>query len=295
MKQRLQTLFLAVFVFLQLCIFIWQIRPILAEFSFQPGKIFPFPPASISFKRTTRSPGKMLPATSYQAFLQQLEKTHKKIALRYQRCWKEKEKKRLVKESREFVLKSISEKIFPSWFGTAWSFSGKTDHPKEGSIACGIFVATVLNHAGFSLDRIRLGIQPSRYLITNLTGEETCWQLSGRSISEIKQELVKRGRNLYVVSLDKHTGFIFCDGRGKVIFVHSSGQKGIRQVVAEELEKSDTLKKSRYFILGAMFGEKMMEHWLTGKYLPVECDYYRQVPKALVKAATQKKKRIRHG
>jgi len=261
---------------LQVFVVVWQLKPCLKPLRISDitsSLRFSFPEIQLrrpAGKLTRHSIG------GYEAVLQQVEKQQAKMVSRYRHSWKERERQRLVKEAREFLLETISRQIFPAWYGTAWAFSGQTDRPGQGAIACGIFVATVLNHAGFALDRVRLGIQPSRYIITNLTGQENLWRLSGRSLKQIQREITRRGRNLYIVGLDKHTGFIFYDGRHQPVFIHASGQKGLRQVVAEELTVSETLRRSRYFILGQMLTEKMMEDWLTRRFIPISSDYYCQ-------------------
>ena len=49
--------------------------------------------------------------------------------------------------------------LIPFWYGTEWDFYGYTSVPKQGKIACGYFISTVLLHGGFILNRYTLAQQ----------------------------------------------------------------------------------------------------------------------------------------
>jgi hypothetical protein len=78
-----------------------------------------------------------------------------------------KEKNKIIEQARIYLHEILPNKIFPSWFGTPWSFNGNAEFPLHGSIACGSFVENVLKHAGFRIDN-RMSSQPSEYIIRNM-------------------------------------------------------------------------------------------------------------------------------
>src|SRR5579859_7168832 len=55
----------------------------------------------------------------------------------------------VLESARTVVFASIRDTILPAWSGTPWDFYGTAERPREGTIACGYFVATVLRDAGF--------------------------------------------------------------------------------------------------------------------------------------------------
>jgi hypothetical protein len=65
----------------------------------------------------------------------------------------------------EFFSQKVVEDIIAQWYGTPWDFNGITQEPRQGQIACGYFVTTVLRDAGFTLNRIRLAQSPSSEII----------------------------------------------------------------------------------------------------------------------------------
>src|SRR5262245_2869906 len=62
--------------------------------------------------------------------------------------------------ARDVLLHAVADDLVPAWIGTTWDFWGTTATPREGSIACGHFVGTVLRDAGFRVDRLAVGRLP---------------------------------------------------------------------------------------------------------------------------------------
>src|SRR5262249_39910350 len=62
----------------------------------------------------------------------------------------------IVERARRALRSAIVDTLFPAWLGTDWSFDGTTEEPRgPGGIACGYFVATILQHAGVRLESRR--------------------------------------------------------------------------------------------------------------------------------------------
>ena len=59
----------------------------------------------------------------------------------------------VITTARAYLLTTIDAQ-FEHWKGTPWDFNGTTRTPGEGAIACGYFVTTVLEQAGFKIERV---------------------------------------------------------------------------------------------------------------------------------------------
>ncbi|MCL2715253.1 MAG: hypothetical protein FWD68_11870 [Alphaproteobacteria bacterium] len=55
----------------------------------------------------------------------------------------------LVREAQSCLTSTLSNSLFPVWYGTPWNFNGTTRVPGQGTIACGYFVTGILSDAGF--------------------------------------------------------------------------------------------------------------------------------------------------
>ena len=62
----------------------------------------------------------------------------------------------MITTARAYLLTAI-DAHFEHWKGTPWDFNGTTRIPGQGTIACGYFVTTALQDAGFDLPRYRCG------------------------------------------------------------------------------------------------------------------------------------------
>ena len=93
---------------------------------------------------------------SYKKVLEDITQKREKFNIDYEESTP-KERKEVIRKSRDYLINTLTKKVFPYWYGTPWSFNGHTEQPKNGSIACGFFVGTILRDIGFNIDRIRLG------------------------------------------------------------------------------------------------------------------------------------------
>jgi len=156
----------------------------------------------------------------------------------------------------------MSDKIFPYWYGTKWSFSGVTEMPNEGSIACGYFVTTTLRDAGYPINRVKLAQCASEEMIKNLVGEKYIKRFSNVKIEDFEKQLKQFGKGLYVVGLDNHTGFLLVSDKDNY-FIHSGGAYPF-QVVKEKILESSILIKSKYRVIGKVSSDKLfLQKWVN--------------------------------
>jgi hypothetical protein len=172
------------------------------------------------------------------------------------------QKDSLVKFARELIFTSIINDFFSFWYGTDWSFYGCTQKPGEGSIACGYFVSTVLEDAGFNVPRVKWAQMASEPVILKMT--DSFKRFRNKPVKEVETYIKKSGEGLYVVGLDNHVGFIYYSG-DTVRFVHSNYYEPSEGVTTQELDSHNPLKNSTYRIVGKILGDEMIKAWILGK------------------------------
>lgn len=170
-------------------------------------------------------------------------------------------REKLIKKARHYLEQTITQGIFPYWYGTPWDFNGHTSIPGEGEIACGYFVTTVLQDAGFNLPRYKWAQQYSQYYIKRLSPQDMTL-LSNYTVERVKETLISNGTGLYVVGLDNHTGFVWVKD-SSVVFVHSNYYQPQTGVMAQEITSENPLKHSAFRLFGRLFSDDMVENWIT--------------------------------
>jgi hypothetical protein len=190
------------------------------------------------------------PVEDYQAALAHLEADRLAMA----------ERGAGAEEARERVLSALRDDIWPAWYGTTWGFYGTTQTPREGEIACGYFVSTTLEDAGFHVERVKLAQQASKKIVQTFSDEDvTTW---GRSNDAVLGRL-EPGLNL--VGLDYHVAFL--DVREDDVYMcHSSVLEPV-SVVCEPAATAEALD-SNVHVTGPVLTDEVMRKWLAGEPIP---------------------------
>lgn len=163
------------------------------------------------------------------------------------------------------LLDNYLPHLMRGWKGTRYSYSGTSQQPGKGKIACGYYVSTVLRHAGFDVDRVGLARQPAEQILRTLVPDEQIRRFSWASRSTVVGHVIDRGPGVYIVGLDTHVGFLVNEA-DQVTFCHSTQRDNIG-VICEDAVTSPSLK-SRYTVVGALRHEAMLDAWLAGDALP---------------------------
>ena len=150
--------------------------------------------------------------------------------------------------------------IHEEWMGTAWAFSGTSQTPRKGAIACGYFVTTTLKQAGVKLDRVRLAQAASETMILALTDQKSIRRYRNVSLDSFLNGIRSQGQGYYIVGLDYHTGFLKVESNGSITFVHSGPGRG---VVKQKPSEAPELSKSRYRVTGKIIEKSMIEQSAT--------------------------------
>ncbi|MHC4982211.1 MAG: hypothetical protein ACYTF6_03460 [Planctomycetota bacterium] len=176
---------------------------------------------------------------------------------------------KVINEARDAIFEAIYRSICPYWYGTRWAFHGTTQRPREGTMACGYFVSTLLRDAGFRVERVRLAQQAAEKIIKTLISERHIRRFSGAAIGQFVEAVKGDGKGIYIVGLDYHVGLVVCEPP-EVFFIHSSGLEPWC-VVKEPAMTSPALVASRYRVYGKLTADdELIERWLLDKPIPTQ-------------------------
>lgn len=199
-----------------------------------------------------------MPELPYETFKEQISGYRDSLEKVYREGHPE-TKKRVLKEARARVRGYITQDLFAYWEGTPWTFHGTTEKPREGSIACGYFVTTLLRDAGFHIPRVTWAKLASEQYITQLC--PTVKRYRNKELSVLTGELAE---GLYVVGLDNHTGFIWKNG-DSIRFIHSTWYYNSDGVINEDAFGDNPLNVSAYRVVGQVDSDEVITQWLLGK------------------------------
>lgn len=172
------------------------------------------------------------------------------------------QKKQIREEAKEAIFQAITQKILPHWNETEWDFNGITREPTKGVIACGYFVATILQHAGIELDRRKMGQCSSSDLVKSLCDTTSIQTFRNKNFAGFWEYLSEKAPDgLFIVGLEKHTGLIAKKGR-TITFVHSRKPR-LAGVIFEDAGKSLSLHNSKIHVIGNVLeNQTLIERWL---------------------------------
>jgi hypothetical protein len=202
---------------------------------------------------------------SYASKLKSLATERQKLAEEYRTAAGNNQA--MLEKARRVFVSSIDQNIFPFWYGTDWDFNGVTETPREGKIACGYFVTTVLRDAGLRLSRVSLAQQASEKIIKSLTTAPYIKRFHNAPIEKFVDEVKNSGEGLYVVGLDIHVGFILNNGE-EIYFIHSSYVEP-SEVIREKAVESPILSSSKYRVIGNISADdQLITKWLNQTAIP---------------------------
>lgn len=204
---------------------------------------------------TTETPNARI---AYQTNLGALTKARGALRKEYQKATAA-ERAEILARAKAEVFTVMRGQIFPAWLGTAWDYSGTTQTPGEGKIACGYFVSTTLRDAGFQVERIKMAQQASENIIRTLSPSSLIWRFRKTGVVPVIEKVKERGEGLYVVGLDNHVGYLSNDA-DSVSFCHASYlDPGV--VTCEPAETAQALR-SNYYVLGELLNDELLLRWL---------------------------------
>lgn len=171
-------------------------------------------------------------------------------------------------QARITLLDYFENAAFPAWRGTVWNFYGTSTTPREGTIACGYYVTTVLQQAGFKLERVRLAQQAAAYVVSTVArGSRVDWIRPPNNAAAVQEIHERFGDGLFVIGFDFHVGFLRLDGE-RAAFCHSSFiEPG--SVTCEDPVPAGAFASNTYVVADAL-NDTVLDDWLLGRALPTQ-------------------------
>lgn len=213
---------------------------------------------SCSAQQTKVKVKKLVP---YKELVDSVEKKRSAFQTEYKAA-NEAAKKEILKKAETYLLTTITTDFFDQWYGTEWDFNGTTLTPRQGKIACGYFITTVLTDAGFKIPRVKWAQQASEYYIKKMTTDIK--RFSNQSADSLKSYFLSRPDGLYVAGLDSHVGFVYKSGTS-VTFTHASYYDPKKGVQTEQLTGNNPFAKSGYRVVGRILDQEMVKKWVLGE------------------------------
>lgn len=179
-------------------------------------------------------------------------------------------RKKALVNTQKMLPVALTRAAMAPWLGTQWDFYGASDHPGQGEIACGYFVAATLHAIGFNIRvsqktpgkrHYYLAGLPSEQIIKSLVSPESIRRFSNRPLVELENAVKAMGPGVYILGLDQHVGYLIYDGTGPVWLWHA---KPGQEVTLERPEQAYYVTGSHYRIIGKL-DHKTASLWLDDK------------------------------
>jgi hypothetical protein len=211
------------------------------------------------------SPALAITPDAYQALKADIQAEQVELRVRWKAAPDEAQRASVLDEARAQVHAIIAERLIPAWEGTTWEFYGTTQVPGQGAIACGYYVSTLLEHAGFDVERVELAQQASERIIKSLTDEDHIWRSSDATAEASLAPVREGGKGIYMVGLDYHVGLLVHDG----VNIHWCDSSYLNPTAVTCQDPVEAFSyTSRYRVIGQLLTDPMMVAWLEGRSLP---------------------------
>lgn len=199
----------------------------------------------------------------YNRLKQEVKHHHDSLKTSYKQFSKAR-KSEIINHSQAYLQQTLSQKIFPYWYGTRWNYHGTSNNPRKGKIACGYFVTTTLKHAGFNLNRHKLAQQAASIIIKRLCKPGSITTIGQNETERLIEYLRKQPDGLYILGLDTHVGFIE-KYQNKLDFIHASYSTQ-KSVARERAINSRIISNSSIYMIGNLLDNKrLIRQWLLGQ------------------------------
>lgn len=204
---------------------------------------------------------------TYAVLTKELERWRVDLAERYKKA-KNVAERTAVEGDARIILEKALPAMMHCWLGTPWDFNGTAKGPGKGKIACGYFVATVLQDAGFRVDRYQLAQQASGNILQSFLAKDACALTVGEDYQAFASRVEKREPGIYIVGLDTHVAFLVVVGEG-FHFIHSSGSRPWC-VIDESRADAGALQRSSWRMLGNLTADPaVLKRWLKAEKIVV--------------------------
>ncbi len=203
----------------------------------------------------------------YDAAKADLSSLRERTLSQYARATTPAKKSAVLSAARAQLISAFETQLFPAWAGTPWDFYGTTEVPREGKIACGYYVSTLMRDAGFKVARIKLAQQASESIVRTLAEDDGTLRFrdveAGKLLDDVRAKL---GEGLFVVGMDYHVAFLRVDAAGARLCHAAFFEPKV--AVCEDAATSPGFA-STYHVVGRLFGDAQLKGWLDGQSFPI--------------------------
>jgi hypothetical protein len=181
---------------------------------------------------------------------------------RYRQATDDAARERVLAQTRTELIKRFETELFPAWEGTPWDFNGMSQTPREGKIACGYYVSTLLRDAGFQVSRVKLAQQASAKIARTLAAADRVHWYRDTSLEQMLTKLrADTGEGLYVVGLPNHVVFLRVN-KDSATVCHANYLEDVA-VGCEDAAKAPALQVE-LFVTAPLFDDALLRQWLEG-------------------------------
>ncbi|MBU0487354.1 MAG: hypothetical protein KKD31_05305 [Bacteroidetes bacterium] len=213
----------------------------------------------------------LTPGSNYAQTKKHTTSLRDSLKREFDRCTSDSARNEMLHISGKMLEVELVNNIFPYWYGTGWEFSGYTDTPGKGTIACGYFVSTTLKHAGFNLNRYKLAQQSPEYEAYTFCISDTVQVFDSLSPRQLKDYFLENMREgLYFVGLDFHVGFLLLRN-DELFFIHSNYLNSMGPVI-EIAEFASVFPSFRYYIAQITTNKPFIKKWLSNELVDVKIE-----------------------
>ncbi|WAS92435.1 hypothetical protein [Nannocystis punicea] len=179
-------------------------------------------------------------------------------------------------EARKYFRDTVVREVFPAWLGMPWGLgknsTANRPHAPGQTVACGYFVAAVLENAGLELSsRYKYAQAPALTVQKALApAPADLHRYFSVPAEALAAKIAGLGDGLYIIGLANHIGFAVVDG-AEVRLVHAS-YTGEQVVTDEPLVSAQAIADSRpkgYFVTPVMHDDRLADLWLRGVPVPL--------------------------
>jgi hypothetical protein len=191
------------------------------------------------------------------AFLQRMRVKQKKFAEKWQNSG---DHKLLLDSARTYLRVCMFDTMFHFWENTPWEFYGMTRKPGCGAIACGYFVTTMLEDAGFQIPRVRWAEVASETFIREFCNQKVFHQI-GKETEDVMGWIRIQKPQYFLVGLDTHVGII--EKRDTTVnFIHSANFINAAGVTREIAYGPNPFAYSHYKVFGELLSDEQVKAWM---------------------------------
>lgn len=205
----------------------------------------------------------------YEATLAAIEAERRRLAGRYAAAETETARGAIRAEARAYVRAAIVREIVPAWLGMPWGLgknsTANRPHAPGMTVACGYFVAAVLEAAGLRIESRFKFAQAPALAVQKALAPDAVHRYFSVAGDVLGRKIAGLGDGVYIIGLANHIGFVVVDA-GAVRLVHAS-YTGDQVVTDEPLAAAQAIADSRpkgYFVSPVMQDDRSAELWLRG-------------------------------